>query len=407
MLASSRSRLSRATWVRRVMTGLRRRAPISTAFCAMSSSLACFSGANRRIDVGRHVLIPGSRGDGERRILRRRSERRGEFAVAPVEDQHAGACGQAQHVEEIVRLLGSRADGARPRRAAPRRGGGGVEIGAAMRAFEGWTDDRGSAVRPFAAEPAYGTAEANGATVTMARAKRTSLRAGASASLPETRPMTLWAKLGVAFAALAILAALPSKAFAADAAHPAVIELFQSQGCSSCPPAAANVMAISGRADVLALAFEVDYWDRLGWKDTFSKPAWTARQYSYARAMGRDGVYTPQVVVNGRVEGDRSRTGRARWARQPGRSRPGRAGDPFRGRDGRGRRGRVAAGGAEVWLARYDPRIVEVAVRRGENAGRTLPHKDVVHEMILLGRWHGPAETSRFLRAERRACRMR
>ena len=116
--------------------------------------------------------------------------------------------------------------------------------------------------------------------------------------------MTLWAKLGVAFAALAILAALPPNAFAADAAHPTVIELFQSQGCSSCPPAAANVMAISDRADVLALAFEVDYWDRLGWKDTFSKPAWTARQYAYAHAMGRDGVYTPQVVVNGRVEGD-------------------------------------------------------------------------------------------------------
>ena len=57
-------------------------------------------------------------------------------------------------------------------------------------------------------------------------------------------------------------------------------------------------------ADVLALAFEVDYWDRLGWKDTFSSPAWTARQYAYARAMGRDGVYTPQVVVNGRAEGD-------------------------------------------------------------------------------------------------------
>ena len=62
--------------------------------------------------------------------------------------------------------------------------------------------------------------------------------------------------------------------------------------------------AISDRPDVLALAFEVDYWDRLGWKDTFSSPVWTARQYAYAHAMGRDGVYTPQVVVNGRVEGD-------------------------------------------------------------------------------------------------------
>ena len=108
--------------------------------------------------------------------------------------------------------------------------------------------------------------------------------------------------LRAALAAASPLAA--SAAFAADAAHPTVVELFQSQGCSSCPPAAANVRAISDRPDVLALAFEVDYWDRLGWKDTFSSPAWTARQYAYARAMGRDGVYTPQVVVNGRVEGD-------------------------------------------------------------------------------------------------------
>ena len=116
--------------------------------------------------------------------------------------------------------------------------------------------------------------------------------------------MTIWQKLSVGLGALMILAALPNMGFAADAAHPTVVELFQSQGCSSCPPAEANVAAVSDRADVLALAFEVDYWDRLGWKDTFSKAAWTARQYAYAHAMARDGVYTPQVVVNGRVEGD-------------------------------------------------------------------------------------------------------
>src|SRR5579872_1683790 len=117
--------------------------------------------------------------------------------------------------------------------------------------------------------------------------------------------MTAWMKAGFSVAALALLVTLPGLALAADAAHPAVVELFQSQGCSSCPPAEANVGAISDQPDVLALAFEVDYWDRLGWKDTFSKAAWTARQYAYARAMGHgDSVYTPEVVVNGRVEGD-------------------------------------------------------------------------------------------------------
>ena len=103
---------------------------------------------------------------------------------------------------------------------------------------------------------------------------------------------------------VALSLAAPSAAFAADSRRPTVVELFQSQGCSSCPPAAANVRAVGDRPDVLALAFEVDYWDRLGWKDTFSSAAWTARQYAYARALRRDGVYTPQVVVNGRVEGD-------------------------------------------------------------------------------------------------------
>ncbi len=205
--------------------------------------------------------------------------------------------------------------------------------------------------------------------------------------------MTLWAKLGVAFAALAVLAALPPNAFAADAAHPTVIELFQSQGCSSCPPAAANVMAISDRADVLALAFEVDYWDRLGWKDTFSKPAWTARQYAYAHAMGRDGVYTPQVVVNGRVEGDGLEPGALAGLMSLGDRGRGGPEVRFAGRTVSIGAGAAPAGGAEVWLARYDPHIVEVAVRRGENAGRTLPHRDVVHEMILLGHWRGPAET--------------
>ena len=116
--------------------------------------------------------------------------------------------------------------------------------------------------------------------------------------------MMAFAKIGVAIAALGLVACPPRLALAGDAAHPTVIELFQSQGCSSCPPAEANVGAVSDRADVLALSFEVDYWDRLGWKDTFSKAAWTARQYAYARAMGQDGVYTPQVVVNGRVAGD-------------------------------------------------------------------------------------------------------
>jgi hypothetical protein len=95
--------------------------------------------------------------------------------------------------------------------------------------------------------------------------------------------MKIWLRLVVSLAALAVL---PRDPFAADASHPTVVELFESQGCSDCPPAVANVAAISDRADVLVLVFAVDYWDRLGWKDTFSKPEWTARQYRLRQCDG-------------------------------------------------------------------------------------------------------------------------
>jgi len=101
--------------------------------------------------------------------------------------------------------------------------------------------------------------------------------------------------------ALVAATAFAPAAQAADAAHPTVIELFQSQGCSSCPPANANVNALSQRPDVLALSFAVTYWDGLGWKDIFAQPQFTARQWDYARAFGNDQVWTPQVVVNGRA----------------------------------------------------------------------------------------------------------
>src|SRR5271166_2788115 len=205
--------------------------------------------------------------------------------------------------------------------------------------------------------------------------------------------MTIWLKLGVGLAALTTLAALPQPCFAGDAGRPTVVELFQSQGCSSCPPAAANVAAISDRSDVLALAFAVDYWDRLGWKDTFSKHAWTERQYAYARALARDGVYTPQVVVNGRVEGDALEPGALAGLMSRGDRGAGGPNVGFSGGAVTVGAGDAPAGGADVWLARYIPRTVEVAIPRGENAGHTLPYKDVVREMVLLGHWRGEAAT--------------
>ncbi|HEY1447656.1 MAG TPA: DUF1223 domain-containing protein [Caulobacteraceae bacterium] len=190
-------------------------------------------------------------------------------------------------------------------------------------------------------------------------------------------------------AALAILAS--GSALAADAAHPTVVELFQSQGCSSCPPANANLMAIAARPDILALSFGVTYWDQLGWKDTFAQDAFTARQWDYARGLHHPNVFTPQVVVNGRRDGvgaNLAELGALIAAGDRG------GGGPSltlaKGKVALGP-GRAPAGGADIWLVRYDPRIVQVPVKRGENAGRTLPHRNVVRELVRIGRWNGQA----------------
>jgi hypothetical protein len=187
-------------------------------------------------------------------------------------------------------------------------------------------------------------------------------------------------------AAFALFAA---PAFAADTAHPTVIELFQSQGCSSCPPANAALIEFAKRPDVLALNFAVDYWDRLGWKDTFARAEYTQRQYAYARALNDSGVYTPEIVVNGRAAGVGDEIAEMEGlARKTDRAA---AGPSVRivGGEAEIGEGSSPAGGADVWVALYDPKIVDVPVARGENAGRTLAHSNIVHALARIGRWTG------------------
>jgi hypothetical protein len=97
--------------------------------------------------------------------------------------------------------------------------------------------------------------------------------------------------------------AAPAKSKAKPAAStvqgPVVVELYQSQGCSSCPPATAALNAEADRSDVIALNFSVTYWDRLGWKDIFGDPKYTQRQYDYVTPLKNENVYTPQVIING------------------------------------------------------------------------------------------------------------
>ena len=172
------------------------------------------------------------------------------------------------------------------------------------------------------------------------------------------------------------------------AAGPIVIELFQSQGCSSCPPANANVNALAAaRPDVLALSYAVTYWDQLGWKDTFAQPAFTERQRAYQRSGQSDGVYTPQVVINGRkalVGADRGGLNRAVAAVGPLRGGPAIVRDPGGVTISAGQ-----GGPATVLVVTYDPRERAVPVKAGENTGRTLPHRNIVTALREAGVWNG------------------
>ena len=195
--------------------------------------------------------------------------------------------------------------------------------------------------------------------------------------------------LGVIVAALA---GANAAAQPVDAKHPTVVELYQSQGCSSCPPALRNIAAIADRPDVLALTFAVTYWDQLGWKDGFATPAYTQRQWDYAKGLKHDQVWTPQVIVNGRADvvGARAAEIDNLLAKAMRTSSPDltlAAGKVAVGS------GQAPVGGADVWLVRYDPRTIQVAIKAGENNGRTLGHRNVVRQLIKLGRWNGSPAT--------------
>jgi hypothetical protein len=190
-------------------------------------------------------------------------------------------------------------------------------------------------------------------------------------------------------AAVALLGATAAHAQPA-AAPPVVVELFTSQGCSSCPPADIAVGKVADRPDVIALSFNVTYWDHLGWKDTFARPEFTDRQVGYARALGDGNPYTPEVVAGGRAAGVGNSPAAVERLIVQGRTRP------LTSVSAEGGRIAVAAGvapnrGADVWLVRYDPRVVQVPVKAGENGGKTLPQRNVVRSLRRLGDWTGQA----------------
>ena len=192
-------------------------------------------------------------------------------------------------------------------------------------------------------------------------------------------------------ASLGLAAALiPATASAAD--RPVVVELFTSQGCSSCPPANAYLNELTkDRRDVLPLAFHVTYWDRLGWKDPFSLEAATDRQDRYGHRFG-DGSYTPEIVIDGassHVGSDRAEVGPAiEQAKQKGET----AAAISVAKDGGGLVIEVGGGKGRgrVLLIGFD-HDHQTAIRRGENGGRTLPEANVVRSIRTVGDWQGAA----------------
>lgn len=174
-----------------------------------------------------------------------------------------------------------------------------------------------------------------------------------------------------------------------------VVELFTSQGCSSCPPADALLGELAQRPDVVALAFHVDYWDYIGWKDPFASPATTARQRQYAGTLGLRIVYTPQMVVDGRIDVVGSYRREVESAIETSAARPKlavRIEDDGQG----GHRAVIPAGDsgeeATIWLAILDSQQ-ETKVGRGENGGRTLREFNIVREWRQIGTWNGSAVT--------------
>ena len=183
-------------------------------------------------------------------------------------------------------------------------------------------------------------------------------------------------------------------AAAAERTATVVAELFTSEGCNSCPPADRLLFELRQRPGVIALAFHVDYWDYLGWKDRFARPEFTARQRAYARELGSPMVYTPQLVVQGaaHVVGSDKRAVDAALARAARRAPVVEIGLAWTRDDSL-----VVSipesewrGKATIWFVRYGYEA-ETNVGAGENAGRRLRHANVVQELAALGMWGGEA----------------
>jgi hypothetical protein len=183
----------------------------------------------------------------------------------------------------------------------------------------------------------------------------------------------------------------------AHAGPKAVVELFTSQGCSSCPAADRLLGEYSADPSVIALSVPIDYWDYLGWKDTLAKPRHTARQRGYAHKRGDREIYTPQAVVNGSVQvlgSDRNAIEAAMRAtdKQEGLSLPVTITGNSEAMQVTVGAGKTPNATGEVWICALTKRVA-VNIERGENRGRTIAYHNVVRRWMKLGNWAGMTKT--------------
>jgi hypothetical protein len=211
-------------------------------------------------------------------------------------------------------------------------------------------------------------------------------------------PLGLIAAL-VGSTAIADAQSTASKAGGADGPK-AVVELFTSQGCSSCPEADALLGRLAARSDVVALSFPVDYWDYLGWKDTLASPKFTERQKAYKSGLGVQMVYTPMMVVNGLTHVNGSDEAKVEQAIETSAKSLEATHVPVHISES-GSHIVIDVGTARhsgptkeatIWLAQLTDHVA-VPIARGENRGKTITYTNVVRELIPVGLWTGPAVT--------------
>lgn len=196
-------------------------------------------------------------------------------------------------------------------------------------------------------------------------------------------------KAFAAICAVLLAYASPTHAQSSDAV---VVELFTSQGCSSCPPADAIMAKLSSDPRLITLSLHVDYWDYLGWKDIFASPKFTARQKAYAHHARDKMVYTPQIIVQGehRMVGSKAADVEAAIRAELAQARPTRILLERKGETLWIRATPIAKVRGSIWvqLVRFIP-VENVAIERGENAGKTISYHNVVKSWQVVGKWDG------------------